>query len=264
MFLIFILFLIISSLALLGVWELRYTYKITTLNVLTKNPNLIGKKFAGFSDPQFSVFTQSRLARRITKILKDISPDKILIAGDIFDGEKLYWPPIISEMKKWSEVAPVYAVTGNHEHYGNYDYFLKLIKEANFNLIQNQVVEVDGVKILGTDFAFNSVEETELNDTLFQGLKSEKIDIILRHVPPSLDLAKKIAEYHPALMFCGHTHNGQSWPMNYVLRAQYGSFSYGETKIKNTIFYTTSGFGITLIPVRLFNPPEIVVINFVS
>lgn len=207
-----IFFYIIISTAfifsIVGYLELISTQKITTLNIKTENKNLIGKKFVFLADPQFSMATQSHHAKKITNILEKIKPENIFIAGDIFNGEELNWQPILSEMKKWSEVAPVYVVLGNHEFYGDYNEFIKILNTANFKIVNNETINLNGVKVYGLTYPNNDLEKNKYKEILFDNLKKYKEDIIFMHEPP-YDIAYEISKYDPTFIFSGHTHNGQ-------------------------------------------------------
>lgn len=63
-------------------------------------------------------------------------------------------------------------------------------------------------------------------------------------------------------MVSGHTHRGQFWPLNYIVKAIYGKYIYGMNVDDTLTTLTTSGVGTAGPPMRLFNSPEIVVINF--
>ena len=164
-------------------------------------------------------------------------------------------------MQNWSEVAPVYAVTGNHEFYGDYEKLINLMNAANFTIISDETINVDGVNILGLNYNFSENDKKNFKNILDRELQAQKEDIVLVHEPP-VDALDEIVKYSPTLVFSGHTHNGQFWPLNYAVKIKYGKFIYGENIIGNTTFYTTSGYGISFITNRLFNNPELVVVNF--
>lgn len=257
----YILIILPICMSLLGYLQLRFGEKITELSIITDNENLKGKKYVFFADPQFSMGSQAWIARKTTKSLQKINPEKIFIAGDIFNGEKLNWDPILKEMQNWNKIAPVYAVTGNHEFYGDYAEFINLIKAANWTIISDEVINIDGISILGLNYAFTQNEKDKLKKIIDKELSNNKVDIILSHEPLN-DFVNDITKYSPTFVFAGHTHNGQFWPLNYLIWLKYGKFIYGENIINNTTFYTTSGYGISFIVNRLFNTPEIVVVNF--
>ncbi len=259
---IFYLLIILPILmSIIGFLELRFGEKITYLNIATENQNLKGKKYVFFSDPQFSAGSQAWIAKKITHSLQKLSPEKIFIAGDIFNGEKLNWTPILKEMQNWNNIAPVFAVIGNHEYYGDYTEFIDLMNKANWSIISNETINLDGINILGLNYAFNENEKENIKSIVEEELKNKKIDIVISH-EPLVYMAEKIAKYSTTFVFAGHTHNGQFWPLNYLVYLKYGKFIYGENIIGNSTFYTTSGYGISFIVNRLFNLPEMVVVKW--
>jgi len=62
------------------------------------------------------------------------------------------------------------------------------------------------------------------------------------------------------LQFSGHTHSGQFWPFNYITGLIFEK-DWGYLKKRNTHFYISSGYGTSVVPIRVGNTPE--VINFI-
>jgi len=58
----------------------------------------------------------------------------------------------------------------------------------------------------------------------------------------------------------GHTHNGQLFPINYIIKSMY-DLSWGYMKKGNTHFFVTSGLQLWGPPVRTAGKAEIMVIN---
>jgi predicted MPP superfamily phosphohydrolase len=56
----------------------------------------------------------------------------------------------------------------------------------------------------------------------------------------------------------GHTHNGQLWPFNFLIRNIF-ELSWGYLKKGETNFYVSSGFGTWGPTVRVGNRPEVAV-----
>ena len=77
--------------------------------------------------------------------------------------------------------------------------------------------------------------------------------ILLDHQP--FDLEDGVA--HGAdLQISGHTHDGQIWPLNYIIDQVY-EVGMGFKKMGNTNIYVSPGFGTWGPPVRIGNRPEI-------
>jgi predicted MPP superfamily phosphohydrolase len=71
---------------------------------------------------------------------------------------------------------------------------------------------------------------------------------------------KEAVEEGIDLQISGHTHNGQLWPINYIVEAIY-ELPWGYKKTGGTHFYVSNGLGTWGPPVRIGNRPEIVLIN---
>jgi len=81
--------------------------------------------------------------------------------------------------------------------------------------------------------------------------------ILMDHEPFALNEA---ASEEVDLELAGHTHYGQLWPLNYIVRRIY-ELAWGYKKIGRTHFYVTDGVGTWGPPVRIGNRPEIVCIR---
>ncbi len=90
---------------------------------------------------------------------------------------------------------------------------------------------------------------------------SEKDNVVvLTHDPDTtLDYTNNNAD----LTLVGHTHCGQMripWLYKYAIPTK-GPFDKGLTQEKYTQLYITCGVGETALPLRLFNPPVIDILN---
>lgn len=260
-----ILLFISFSFSILGFVELYTSYKTTYLEIATDNINLKNKKYLFLADPQFSIATQATHAKNISKAIKEIKAkeniEAIFIAGDMFNGEELDWEKIQREMATWQESAPVYFVIGNHEYYGDTENFIRLIKNSNIQILYNESLSLNGVNIYGLSYPKTLKDRENYYRAMLENLKEKKHDILFMHEPP-IEILDYLVDTHISFIFTGHTHNGQFWPLNYMVKLQYKNLSFGKKEIGNTVFYTTSGLGISLLPNRLFNPPEMVVVSF--
>jgi hypothetical protein len=81
--------------------------------------------------------------------------------------------------------------------------------------------------------------------------------ILIDHRPTELDEVSRTAV---DLQMSGHTHNGQLFPLNLILRNMY-RLSWGYEKIANTHFFVTSGIMLWGPPVRTTGKSEIMVID---
>ena len=83
---------------------------------------------------------------------------------------------------------------------------------------------------------------------------------MVSHQPQSLS---KLNEYPIDLELAGHTHNGQFWPGNILVKLFF-KHSYGYLRIGDTQYFVTSGLGLWGPKYRIGTKSEIVVINLIS
>jgi len=80
---------------------------------------------------------------------------------------------------------------------------------------------------------------------------------VLDHQPYELQQA---ADENVDLLLCGHTHNGQVWPMSLITGRMFDR-SYGYEKRGNTSIYVSSGLSLWGPPYRIGTDSELVVFN---
>jgi len=209
----------------------------------------------------------------LTSIIKQ-NPDLILLVGDIFDYE---YSPIATEifLQGIQHICPIYFVTGNHE-YASKD--VKTIKEMllayNIKILSYayDLIEINGNKLLlgGIDDPVKARYDTEeylspnTMKQAFSDLQTESYNILLAHRPESISNYK---QYDFDLVLSGHAHGGQvriPFIVNGLYAPNQGWFPpyAGGLYNNEAIFHIVSrGLGNNVSIPRIFNPPEIVVIN---
>ena len=263
---IFILTIFIAG---LGFWQAG-KLKITTYNISFKNlpTDLIGEKFILIADTHFGKLIKKNRADELVNKILEINPKFVIHAGDFYDGPMIDLQPIKESWKKLSNKIPIFYTPGNHERYGDYEKFIQSLKDININVLENQNTNFAGINISGIDF----IEKKNINlaKNVLADLKNKKdennfstntLNILINHHPTFLD---EIKNQNFNLLLSGHTHKGQFWPLNYIVRLVYGKYYYGYNEYQDLKIITTSGTGFSGVPTRLFNTPEIVVVNFVK
>lgn len=194
---------------------------------------------------------------------KDISPDIIVITGDLIDSRRTNIDIAIKYVKQAKEIAHIYFVAGNHEEYSNvYNELKKRLEELGVIVLDDkrQVLEKykERVTLLGlkdgTSFA-NKLNELKN--------KNDKFIILLSHRPECFnDYSKSNID----LVFSGHAHGGQfRMPFIGGLYAPgqglFPKYTSGIHIKNNTSMVVSRGLGNSSFPLRLFNRPELVVVT---
>src|SRR3984885_5477961 len=93
----------------------------------------------------------SFLRRMVAKILKE-EPDAIFITGDLYDGTAIDANRAAEPLNRLSAPHGVYFVAGNHEQFGDDSKYLNTISAAGVRVLTNEMVEVDGLQIIGVPY----------------------------------------------------------------------------------------------------------------
>ncbi len=248
------------ALGLLGVVQSRY-FKVVERTVVLPNAPLSwhGKKAVLVSDTHFGLVNHKKFSDRIVQKIIALEPSFVLHGGDFYDGPKVKMEPLTESWRALTDRVPVFYTSGNHESYGDYHAFIDSIRAAGITVLLDEKTIHDGVQIAGMTYR-EGQKSAEADEAITKlALDPTTPSILINHPPTSL-LAAKNAGVN--LMVSGHTHNGQFWPLTYVVRKVYGKYHYGHTSYETMDTITSSGVGTWGPAIRLFNTPELVVINF--
>ena len=202
-------------------------------------------------------------AALITRKIRGLEFDICLLTGDYRKDSSGTFRHILKPMRILSKYiqAPMgtFAVLGNHDTYLMAAYE----KDSGMNLLVNESVEIirDGQKILitGTDDPFNFYTESA---TLCLETRGYDFKVAIVHTS---ELAAAASENGYDLYLCGHTHGGQiclkeGWPL---ISHQFEGkkFNHGLWSMGRMIGYTSSGAGVSGMPVRFNCPAEVTLIQ---
>lgn len=203
--------------------------------------------------------------------LKAIKPDFVLLGGDIID-DQLPMDKGFDLVKSIAGKYKVFYVTGNHEIWSGEHDFIKE-KIASFGV---KVLSGDSEKIQINDTSINvmGIDDPDVgeekyshqHDKLVETSKQD-LTILLAHRPErTFDYSELNVDY----IFSGHAHGGQ-WRIPYILerglfapnQGFFPKYTKGINQLDKGKLIVSRGLSreSTRIP-RFYNPPEIVVINF--
>lgn len=235
-------------------------------------------EFNNFTIAQISDLHNKRFGFKQSRLLKKLdtaSPDIILVTGDLIDRRKYNLDAAMVFIKGALRIAPVYYVSGNHEAWsGQYSEIKENLQEAGVIVLDDAKAELargdSSIIISGVsdpDFFTNSYIEGTDTSSMEEVLKKwsdiDEFKILLSHRPELFNL---YVENNMDLIFTGHAHGGQ-FRIPFIgglvapdqgLFPKYTSGSYIKN---NSTMYVSRGLGNSIIPVRIFNRPEIVVVT---
>ncbi|MDQ0226521.1 putative MPP superfamily phosphohydrolase [Metabacillus niabensis] len=235
--------------------------------------NFNGYKIVQLSDLHSKSFgnNQSDLVKKVKKI----EPDLIVFTGDLIDSDRYEEKPSLILMERLVQIAPVYYVTGNHEWWsGKFNTLEEKLKSIGVQVMRNTAKEIaigtEKIQLIGIDDPANVdesyVEGAKMEENITNSIKGineeTNYQILLSHRPERFSL---YSEYGFDVVFSGHAHGGQfRIPFVGGLIAPdqglFPKYTSGKYKSDNTTMIVNRGLGNSIIPFRIFNRPEIVVV----
>ena len=215
---------------------------------------------------------------KLLKKIEELQPEGILIAGDILTAKpgKSY-QVALDLIRKLASKYPIYYGMGNHETrlflypevYGDMGVcFERDINACGVKLLRNEMVGCDdGLRIHGLDmkreyykrFKKYPMEREYLKNTLNK-VDKDQFEILLAHNP---DYFEEYAAWGADLVLSGHVHGGMMrLPiLGGVVSPAFKLFPKydgGMFKHKSSIMILSRGLGMHTIPIRIFNPGELI------
>lgn len=153
---------------------------------------------------------------------------------------------------------PVYATLGNHDHMGDSGAIDQIFRTTKIIPLRNQSILVSGLQIVGIDDKSYRWDET-LSWILAKSTINNDVNytLLISHQPQKLSY---LTGYPIDLELAGHTHNGQFWPMSWIIKL-FNDYSYGRYDEQGKTAFVSQWVGTRWAPIRIGTQSEIVVIS---
>lgn len=257
-----------------------------TLYILAEQDNLVVTKYTMDTDKFDGTFKVTVLSdlhnkefgegnEKLLDLVSKQDSDIIACLGDfVVKGDKN--TQIAYDLyKNLKEIAPVYAVLGNHETYSDLsDTYIQSIKDSGVNLLDDTMTDIkinekDSITIGGLrDYPYYEFDAPDYNNAdryffeKFCDVSNYKL--LLTHKAELF--MWKLKDYPIDLMLCGHTHGGCFnvpfiGPLYAPNQGFFPQYAYGEFSSDTCNMIITSGLGSTYFIPRINIDPEIVVVT---
>ena len=248
------------------------------LNTYTISSSKLPQSFDGYRIAHVSDLHNEEMGKdneKLLAMLRNADPDMIAITGDLVDSRNTDIEIALQFVREAVKIAPCYYVNGNHEARVNEYGELKTgMEAAGVTVLEDVRTEVsledDSITLLGvndpsfqTDYLFGD-SETVMNAKLEElHTESDEFTILLSHRP---ELFGTYVDQDVDLVLCGHAHGGQfRLPFigglvapNQGLFPEYDAGIYTED---NTNMLVSRGIGNSILPFRINNRPEVILIE---
>jgi hypothetical protein len=198
--------------------------------------------------------------RRIVDRINRLSPDLVLIAGDLVSDKRTatrYYSheEAVAPLAALRPRLATLAVLGNHDHWRDAAAARRALAGAGIRLLSNDAVQIGPVAVGGLDDDFTG--RADLPATLAALRRLGGPRLLLSHSPdPFPDTGPDIA-----LMLAGHTHCGQVAPPvigPISTMSRHGRrYACGMVREGGKTLIVSSGLGTSVLPLRLGAVPDL-------
>ena len=246
-----------------------YQNKHLVITTYTYESEKLGADLDGYRIVQISDLHNAEFGKENKKLLETIrscSPDIIVITGDLVDSNHTNVERAVAFVKEAVKIAPVYYVTGNHEYWldpsENEQMMQGILAAGAYDLDDEAVCIEKG----DSSFMLIGLDDQHLSDETLKNLLQEQkneLSIVLAHEP---QYVQNYANAGADLVLTGHAHGGQiRLPfVGGIVAPDQGflpEYTSGKYNSTDTEMIVSRGLGNSIIPVRLFNYPEVVCVE---
>lgn len=249
------------GLVLMGVYN-AYTPTVRHITLTANQPLAKPVRIGMVSDLHLGLLVGNHQINRLTDMLRQQQVQLLLMPGDIMDDNVDYYTaenmqPALQQLVKTVPMG-VYATLGNHDMYGHEGEIRNAIEKANIKLLADDKILVDNqlwlVGRLDNHAAYRKTTKA------LMPMQTDKPIILLDHEPT--DIVQNV-QLPIDLQVSGHTHNGQIFPANLIVK-YLNRLAYGHERINDTDVIVSSGYGFWGVPFRLGSQAELWVIDLVG
>lgn len=220
---------------------------------------------------------------KMLKKTQELNPDIICITGDYINDRCKNKEKMLNFGKELVKIAKVYYITGNHERrLENFESIMQELSDIGFIVLLNRISVYNDkgfdVNILGLDenqADFKDYKARKNGTFVYKDMSpyfaelenNSGFKIVLSHFPENFENVKEMnySQYDFDIQLSGHAHGGQFclpfigpvFSPGQGLFPKYAKGSFGD----RPKLIVSRGLGNAEFPFRLFNHPEINVIN---
>ncbi len=255
---------------LFGLFSARRTASVRDVEVPIDGlpAALHGFTIVQISDLHVGPTVKAPFVRAIVDRINTLDADAVAITGDLVDGRVQDLAHDVAPLADLRSRHGSFFVTGNHEYYSGAAEWVALLRTLGLTVLLDEHVVLDhgGAQLVlagVADFSarhFIASHKSDPHAAMAGAPHGAGLRVLLAHQPRSADAA---AHAGFDVQLSGHTHGGQFWPWNLLVKLQQ-PFVAGLHRLRTLWVYTSRGTGYWGPPLRLGAPSEITRLRFVT
>lgn len=252
-----------TAISAIGFWGARRLARVVAVDVPIRElpPALEGFSIVQISDVHVGPTIKAPYVRAIVAAVNRLDADMVAVTGDLVDGSVAELGPEVADLARLASRHGTYFVTGNHEYYHGAAAWIDELRRLGIRVLMNEhvVIEHQGEPLVVAGVAdssahhFSPSHRSDPHAAIAGAPVRAVMRLLLAHQPRS---AAAAADAGFQLQLSGHTHGGQFWPWNLLVRLQQ-PFTAGLHRLRDLWVYTSRGTGYWGPPKRLGAPSEI-------
>ncbi|MCP4267791.1 MAG: metallophosphoesterase [Candidatus Brocadiaceae bacterium] len=246
-----------------GVYEAKRCPAVVKVSVPFDNlpPELESLRIVQISDIHAGTTIKQDYIQTVVERVNSLAPDIIALTGDVADGSVRYLREHTSPLANLHARYGTYFVTGNHEYYSGAEAWIEEMDRIGFTVLMNEHRVIDhgtaSLLLAGvTDYSAGDHISSHASNPIaaLSGAPKCDLKVVLAHQPSSIF---DVAQCGFDLQLSGHTHGGQSFPLQFMESLRPPHYVAGLYKLNNTWIYVNRGTGYWGPPQRISVRSEI-------
>ena len=217
-------------------------------------------RVAQISDLHLTARRGGWLVDTVVSAVHALKPDLIVSTGDLIDAPAAQLRDKAGPLRRLAAPGGRYAVLGNHEYFAGVSEALAFHQAAGFTLLRGAAAEpLPGLWLAGVDDPAGSFTHQPyfISERLLAAARpADRFVVLLKHQP----LVSRPEKAWFDLQLSGHTHGGQMFPFEWLLKPIYPLRRGLHEVAPGRWLYVNRGAGTWGPPMRLLARPEITLI----
>jgi len=219
------------------------------LNLPYCDSKLSGLRILQLSDLHLTPKVPVSYLHELVKKINQKNVDLVVFTGDILQTPA---KKITQQLSVFGKIeAPSYYVSGNHDIVYGTKELQRILEKNNIQCLDNKIETINlketTVQLVGLSDRYSFIKGVRRDSKkLFSLLEKDKFTLLLAHQPKDIKLTR---DYSIDLQLSGHTHGGQVFPLNLIVKI-FQPYFLGHYECESTQLYVTSGLGYWGVGIR--------------
>jgi len=237
--------------------------KTPILNHIDVKQNRLKKpiKIAQLSDMHIGGLIDSNFVAKSVAQINAQDVDLVVITGDLTDAPIASLKEAVDTLANLKSRLGTFYIVGNHEYFHGVEATINYLKTLDITVLENSSVKLDDFYICGVYDIFGHRYDSHIPDIdkTMKDIPQDAPSLLLMHQPRFLS---SLENHKPSLILSGHTHGGQIWPFQYLVKLVQPYLKGLHVIGENQHIYVNSGIGFWGPPMRLGSRAEITILNW--